>query len=323
MVADRYAEVLCDPASPLALEGMTLEEVTAQLPDISRAMSRAQDSASNDRYSSMDPAGRSALDRASHITAVEGCRCARAPVEAYSGTPNDHGKPQIRREHLKRMVAATARIENRVSVLLPLTRKRWGGAVCFLEPFPSSSKDYTNMRDLTVAAAALVFALLPFLYERFGVAASIVLMALLALGAVFIGLWVRGTERNVKAVMGLRNSDWDRRRNRDLLLFGRRAVARRRDRRVAGGRWREPISADCELAAILALLPISLTPGQGSAMLKPLAIAIISGLIVQMPLMLWVMPVVFTIFECLPWGDYHERFSRSMLKRRGVNRRDG
>ena len=40
------------------------------------------------------------------------------------------------------------------------------------------------------------------------------------------------------------------------------------------------------LAAILALLPLALSIGQGAAMLQPLAIAIIAGLIVQLPLVL-------------------------------------
>jgi hypothetical protein len=41
------------------------------------------------------------------------------------------------------------------------------------------------------------------------------------------------------------------------------------------------------LAAILALLPFALGIGQGSAMLKPLAIAIVSGLVFQLPLVFW------------------------------------
>ena len=44
------------------------------------------------------------------------------------------------------------------------------------------------------------------------------------------------------------------------------------------------------VAAILALLPLALGIGQGSAMLQPLAIAIIAGLIVQLPLVLIVLP---------------------------------
>jgi len=48
------------------------------------------------------------------------------------------------------------------------------------------------------------------------------------------------------------------------------------------------------IAAILALLPLSLTIGEGSAMLRPLAIAIVSGLLIQVPLVLWVMPVTYS-----------------------------
>lgn len=53
------------------------------------------------------------------------------------------------------------------------------------------------------------------------------------------------------------------------------------------------------LAAILALMPLALGLGQGSAMQQPLAIAIISGLIVQMPLVLLAMPIVFSWLEKL------------------------
>ena len=48
-------------------------------------------------------------------------------------------------------------------------------------------------------------------------------------------------------------------------------------------------------AAILALLPLALGIGQGSAMQQPLAIAIIAGLAVQLPLVLPVMPALFVL----------------------------
>lgn len=46
------------------------------------------------------------------------------------------------------------------------------------------------------------------------------------------------------------------------------------------------------LAAILTLLPLALAIGAGSGMQQPLAIAIISGLIVEFPLVLLAMPVL-------------------------------
>jgi len=51
------------------------------------------------------------------------------------------------------------------------------------------------------------------------------------------------------------------------------------------------------LAAILALLPLGLGLGEGSAMQQPLAIAIISGLIAQMLLVLLIMPRVASFLE--------------------------
>ncbi|MGI8889890.1 MAG: efflux RND transporter permease subunit [Chthoniobacterales bacterium] len=43
-------------------------------------------------------------------------------------------------------------------------------------------------------------------------------------------------------------------------------------------------------AAILALMPLALGIGQGSAMQQPSAIAIIAGLVAQLPLVLIVLP---------------------------------
>ena len=47
------------------------------------------------------------------------------------------------------------------------------------------------------AAIAAVFVLLLFLYESFAAAIAILVMPLLAVCAVFIGLWVTGIELNI------------------------------------------------------------------------------------------------------------------------------
>src|SRR5213075_816669 len=54
-----------------------------------------------------------------------------------------------------------------------------------------------------VAGAGLVFLLLLFLYESFRVAVSIMITTMLAMAAVFIGLWITGTELNVSSLMGM------------------------------------------------------------------------------------------------------------------------
>lgn len=50
-------------------------------------------------------------------------------------------------------------------------------------------------------------------------------------------------------------------------------------------------------AAILTLLPFAFAMGQGAAMQFPLAIAIVSELLVQLPLVLLVMPLLFHLLR--------------------------
>ena len=56
------------------------------------------------------------------------------------------------------------------------------------------------------------------------------------------------------------------------------------------------------LAAILALLPVTLAVGEESAMQKPLAMAIVSGVLVQVPLIVMMFPVLLL----LPTTDINE-----------------
>jgi multidrug efflux pump subunit AcrB len=57
------------------------------------------------------------------------------------------------------------------------------------------------------------------------------------------------------------------------------------------------------LAMILALLPLGAAiSGSGDQMLQPLAIAIIAGVVVQLPLVLLVMPVVVALTDRAPAG---------------------
>jgi multidrug efflux pump subunit AcrB len=69
------------------------------------------------------------------------------------------------------------------------------------------------------------------------------------------------------------------------------------DRLITAGINRMRAISMTTFAAILALLPLALGIGHGSAMQQPLAIAIISGLIFSLPLVLIVLPALLAIFE--------------------------
>jgi multidrug efflux pump subunit AcrB len=117
---------------------------------------------------------------------------------------------------------------------------------------------------------------------------------LLSVAAVFVGLWVTGTELNISAMMGMTmivgivteiaifyfaELDTDAVADHDALVD-------------AGAKRLRPILMT-SLIAILALTPLALGIGTGSAMQTPLAIAIIAGLIAAVPNVLLIMPALY------------------------------
>jgi multidrug efflux pump subunit AcrB len=217
------------------------------------------------------------------------------------------GQPQIKRDDLKRMVAVTGRISNRdmgstirdvkaalaQPGLLPSgVYYRLGGL------YEQQQIAFQGLLIVLAAAVVLVFLLLLFLYERFRVAVAMLLTTLLATAAVFVGLWLTGTELNITSMMGLTMvvgivtevgifyfSEY-----RDLPETDQPI-----ERFIAAGVNRMRPIAMTTLAAILALMPLALGWGQGSSMERPLAIAIIAGLAVQLPLALVVLPAILRV----------------------------
>jgi multidrug efflux pump subunit AcrB len=159
---------------------------------------------------------------------------------------------------------------------------------------------FRGMAIVFAAAVVLVFTLLLFLYESFRVAISMLITTLLATAAVFLGLFITGTELNITAIMGMTMIVGIVTEVEIFYFSEYRTLnpARPRiDRLIEAGRNRMRPIAMTTLAAILALLPLALDLGHGAAMQQPLAIAIISGLIVQLPLTLTVLPALLAMLK--------------------------
>jgi len=222
------------------------------------------------------------------------------------------GQPQIMRDDLKRFVAVTGRINGRdlgstirdvertmaQSDLLPAgVYYRLGGT------FEQQRAAFTALAGVFAAAVALVFLLLLFVYERVRVALAMVFCALLGLCAVFIGLWITGTEMNISTMMGMTMAVGIA---AEVAIFYVSELAEQPrsagaiDAFIAAGKNRMRPIAMTTLAAILALSPLAFGIGQGSAMQQPLAIAIIFGLMAQLPLMLVVLPVLLSVLKIGP-----------------------
>src|SRR5207244_10240424 len=136
--------------------------------------------------------------------------------------------------------------------------------------------------------------------------------ALLALSAVFVGLWLTGTEMNISSMMGMTMIVGIV--TEVVIFYYSEYEELRRDEDqhtrliMAGNNRMRPI-AMTTLAAVFALLPLALGIGQGAAMQQPLAIAIVSGLVAQLPLVLVILPALLSIF-----GVTHETIATHPLK---------
>ena len=230
------------------------------------------------------------------------------PLGRVATLATSAGGPQLTRQDLQRVVAVTARSSrdlgrtvrdvraalDRPGVLPPAVRYTLGGQ------YQEQQLAFTASARVAAAGAALVFLLLLMLYERLRVAAAILLTVALAIAAVFVGLWLTGTELNISSLMGL------------VMIIGNvtevaifyysEYVALPPDsgphRRLAdAGRHRLRAITMTTLAAVLALAPLAVDFGHTAGLLRPMAIAIIAGLAVQLPLVLFVLPMFLALFR--------------------------
>lgn len=210
------------------------------------------------------------------------------------------GQAQTSRENLQPMTAVTGRLEGRdmgsamrdvttamQSVALPAgVRYEFGGL------YAEQQKSFRDLMTVFGAAFVLSGLLLLFLFRDVSQVVSILGVVGLTIAGVLCGLVLTGTELNIAAMMGL------------TMVIGIIAELGvfyfaelpeghvHSGHRIEAGRARlRPIFMSA-LIAILALAPLALKFGEGAALLAPMAVAIISGLIVGAPLVLIAGPVL-------------------------------
>jgi len=254
----------------------------------------------------MPPEDRQHVSTLEHLR-VEGPDGRAFALDRVASFREVRGQPEVTRDNLKRLVAVTARISGRdlgsaiASVKSALDQR---GA---LPPgvyyalgglYEQQQIAFRGLMVVLVAAVALVFTLLLFLYERVRVALVMLAMPLLALPAVFVGLWIGGVTLNISAMMGMTvvvgivtevGIFFVSELQAQLRSYPfAEAVARARSQRL------RPIVMSA-LAALLTLLPLALAIGAGARMQQPLAIAIVAGLVLEVPLVLVVLPALLRL----------------------------
>ncbi len=215
------------------------------------------------------------------------------------------GQPQINRNNLAQVVDVTAEMSGatdlgstiagvkaalqRPGLIPPGVFTSIGGA------YRQQQMAAHGMIKVFAAAAAAEVVLLLFLYEDFLIPLIILATSLVSTGAVFVGLWLTGVELNIMAMMGMIMIVGIATEMAIFLVSEYQALKETMPPRealheAALNRLR-PITMST-LAMILALLPLGIAlSGAGDQMLQPLAIAIIAGITVQLPLVLLALPV--------------------------------
>ena len=229
------------------------------------------------------------------------------PLESLADVARVRAASQLSRENQRLMIALTARLENRdlggvvgdVQQLLRQTPMPAGVTYEIGGQYESQQTSFRELLGVMALALAAVFTVLVIQFKSFRPAIVVLAVAPLSLVGVFAMLKLTGTPLNVSSFMGLilmiglvvKNG---------IILFEYVQKLREEglpleEALVRAGRVRVRPILMTTLATLFGLLPLALGLGSGAELQKPLALAVIGGLILSTLITLLVMPVLFSL----------------------------
>ncbi len=163
----------------------------------------------------------------------------------------------------------------------------YGGA------YAQQQQSFTELLTILIASSLLVFGVILFLFRDFKVALAILIIAVLGISGSYLALYLTNTALNVGSYTGLimivgiigENSIFT------FLQFKETLHEQSVDNSIVyaiSTRLRPKLMT--ALGAIIALMPLALGIGAGAELHQPLAIAVIGGFIIALPLLLVVLP---------------------------------
>jgi CzcA family heavy metal efflux pump len=290
-----------------ARAGFTPEEVAVDAAAVLEGEPAATPVVLNDRAYTVrvrfPDQNRSSLDSMSNalLTSSTGHTATLGSLATLSMDP---GQTEIRRENLQRLVQVTGRFEGvdlgtgiaavqkAVNNLhLPSSiRVEYGGL------YAEEQKSSGDLLVVLFLALLLLFAVLLFEFRTFSAPTAILASALLSSFGGFLVLLITNTSFNVASRMGMIMVIGIVAKNGILLLdaehrFRELGFSPEEAMIQAGRRRLRPIAMTA-LATVAGMLPLAFGIGAGSAMLKPLAIAVVGGILSSMVLSLLFTPAI-------------------------------
>lgn len=183
--------------------------------------------------------------------------------------------------------------------------------------FKDQQESFSDLGALLLIIILLVFVVMASQFESVTYPFIIMFSVPFGISGVVLALWLTGTTFNVMTFVGVimlvgivvKNGivmvdyiNLNRERGNGII----RAV-------VTGGKSRLRPVLMTSLTAILGMLPLAVSHGQGSEMWKPMAVTVIGGLTVSTALTLVVVPVIYTLFAASGVKRKHRKNKREAL----------
>ncbi len=225
-------------------------------------------------------------------------------LESLAKISKERGQNELLRENQRLMVALTARLENRdlgsaigeVKKVLAETHLPVGYVAEIGGQYETQQSSFRELLFVLALALAAVFTVLVIQFRAFLPAFVIMSAAPLSMAGVFFLLLLTGTPLNVSSFMGIILMVGLVVKNGIILFeyFGRlHGSLPLAEALVQAGRIRLRPILMTTLCTLLGLLPLALGLGSGAELQKPLAIAVIGGLMTSMLVTLVMMPVLY------------------------------
>ncbi|MFI0491012.1 efflux RND transporter permease subunit [Flavobacterium sp.] len=225
------------------------------------------------------------------------------PISSLVTISAQKGVAEVERENLQMMSVVTGRLNNRDlgSVMTEIQQKvssdihlPSGYYIEYAGAYKDQQQSFKELLMILIASSLLVFGVILFLFRDFRAAIVILFISILGISGSYILLFITNTPLNVGSYTGIIMIVGIISENA-IFTFLQFRETFKLDRNVnkslvysISTRLRPKLMT--ALGAIIALLPLAIGIGTGSELHQPLAIAVIGGFIIAMPLLLIVLP---------------------------------
>ncbi|MCX6334179.1 MAG: efflux RND transporter permease subunit, partial [Bacteroidia bacterium] len=223
-------------------------------------------------------------------------------VSEFAGFRLAEGDPEIQRENLQNMGVITARLSSRDlgSVMQDIQKGiskeinlPEGYSIVYGGEYAQQRQSFTELLIILISACLLVFCVILVLYKDFRIAVTILFIGIMGISGSLLSLFLTGTPLNVGSYTGLimivgiigENAIFT------VLQFREARLTMNVDESIVyaiSTRLRPKLMT--AFGAIISLMPLAIGVGTGAQLHQPLALAIIGGFIIALPLLLVVLP---------------------------------